>query len=57
MSRLKQSEDTPYSDNIRWNESILLLFFSSLQSISCAKSSLIVVCLKITIIFAENNDF
>eukprot|EP00081_Caenorhabditis_elegans_P000072 NP_001021054.1 Serine/threonine-protein kinase smg-1 [Caenorhabditis elegans] len=43
MSRLKQSEDTPYSDNIRWNESILLLFFSSLQSISCAKSSLIVM--------------
>uniref|UniRef100_A0A8R1E8N5 Uncharacterized protein n=1 Tax=Caenorhabditis japonica TaxID=281687 RepID=A0A8R1E8N5_CAEJA len=43
MSRLKRSEIEPQSDVIRWHESILLLFFSSLQEISCAKSSLIVM--------------
>ena len=43
MSRLKRSEEKPHSDSVRWHESILLLFFSALQGISCAKSSLIVV--------------
>ncbi|KAF1770033.1 hypothetical protein GCK72_001850 [Caenorhabditis remanei] len=43
MSRLKRSEEKPHSDSVRWHESILLLFFSALQGISCAKSSLIVM--------------
>ncbi|ULU12958.1 hypothetical protein L3Y34_015876 [Caenorhabditis briggsae] len=41
MSKLKQSEGSSVS--VRWHESILLLFFSALQGISCAKSSLIVM--------------
>ncbi|EGT41634.1 hypothetical protein CAEBREN_10861 [Caenorhabditis brenneri] len=43
MDRLRRSADEAISDSIRWHESILLLFFSSLRDISIAKSSLIVM--------------
>ncbi|CAI2300472.1 unnamed protein product [Caenorhabditis sp. 36 PRJEB53466] len=41
IARLKLC--SPSSDSMRWHESVLLLFFSALQNISCAKSSLIVM--------------